>query len=84
MKKAELLAKIAILLAATDHIPDDAEIDCAFIPSYDFAPHLDFTEWLPDGEIKKTWFVKGFSVTEKVEAHGIEFNRRKNVEMVLP
>ena len=85
MKKADLLAKIAILLAATDHIPDDVEITCAFIPGFDSCtPNVDLESWLPNGEIRKEWFVKGHSISERVNAHGIEFIRRKDIEMVMP
>ena len=84
MKKSDLLDKIAVLLKATDHIPDDAEIDYVFISQVSHIPAHIRCNFLPEGKIKKDWYIKGESIAETVEAHGCEFKRVTAVEMVMP
>lgn len=64
MKKADLLAKIATLLAATDHMPDDATISLVTIG---LEIHL-YSDFLPP-EVVAT--IDG---THKyADAHGVTF-----------
>ena len=84
MKKSDLLDKIAVLLKATDHIPDDVEIDYVFIAQESHIPTSIRCKFLPEGEIKKDWYIKGESISESVEAHGCQFIRITKVEMVMP
>lgn len=84
MKKADLLAKIAILLKATDVIPDDAELGFIFISEHPNFPTQIRSEFLPEGKVEKSWQLKGQEVAETVDAYGCEFKRVVAVEMALP
>jgi hypothetical protein len=83
MKKANLLAKLAILIAATDHIQEDTELGFVFISAEDFPTRIR-SDFLPNGKIERTWHIKGEAIAETVEAYGCEFIRIKQVEMVMP
>ena len=67
MKKADLLSKMATLLAATDHLPDDADITVVSIGVdvtiySDFFP-VEFTDE-KDGKFKYA------------DAHGVTFGKQ--------
>lgn len=70
MKKSDLLAKIAVLLAATDKIPDDADITLISI-NY-FGVEI-YTPFAPAEAI--TTDAKGDYIVS--DAHGIKFVRQK-------
>lgn len=65
MKKSDLLSKMATLLAATDHMPDDANIALVII-GLDITIYSDFfpVEFTDDGEFKYA------------DAHGVTFGKQ--------
>ena len=74
MKKADLLSKLATLLAATDHIPDDADIKSVFFSPYGLGVSIETKDFLPPGEVQI--FKPDFLNLEGVESFGVMFQRR--------